>query len=126
MQACLRRFQADGEIVSDDDLRYLSPLMRRHLGLYGQYNFNQALIAQATASGLTVNDYLAQLLGLSSNGRQENGAHEPTPYELVEDILDSITFDSSVPDPDPSAQPRKTAFGQLVAEKLRKQGLNIP
>jgi hypothetical protein len=40
MQACLRRFQADGEIVSDDDLRYLSPLMRRRLGLYGQYNFN--------------------------------------------------------------------------------------
>jgi len=38
MQACLRRFQADGEIVSDDDLRYLSPLMRRRLGLYGQYN----------------------------------------------------------------------------------------
>jgi len=37
MQACLRRFQADGEIVSDDDLRYLSPLMRRRLGLYGQY-----------------------------------------------------------------------------------------
>jgi hypothetical protein len=40
MQACLRRFQADGEIVSDDDLRYLSPLMRRLLVLYGQYNFN--------------------------------------------------------------------------------------
>jgi hypothetical protein len=37
MQACLRRFQSDCEIVSDDDLRYLSPLMRRHLGLYGQY-----------------------------------------------------------------------------------------
>ena len=40
MQACLRRMQADGEAVSDDDLRYLSPLMRRHLGLYGQYNFD--------------------------------------------------------------------------------------
>ena len=40
MQACLWRSQADGEIVSDDDLRYLSPLMRRHLGLSGQYNFN--------------------------------------------------------------------------------------
>ena len=29
MQACLRKFQADGEIVSDDDLRYLPPLTRR-------------------------------------------------------------------------------------------------
>lgn len=85
----------------------------------------QAIVAQATASGLTVNDYLSQLLGLS-NGHKENGAHEPTPYELVEDIFDSITFDSSVPDPDPSAQPRSSALGQLVAEKLRKQGLQIP
>ena len=28
IQACIRRLQADGETLSDDDLRYPSPLMR--------------------------------------------------------------------------------------------------
>jgi TnpA family transposase len=50
MQACIRRLQADGEAVSDDDLRYLSPLMRRHLGLYGQYNFNVKRFASVPAA----------------------------------------------------------------------------
>jgi TnpA family transposase len=47
MQACIRRLQADGDAVSDDDLRYLSPLLRRHLGLYGQYNFDVRRFASA-------------------------------------------------------------------------------
>jgi len=47
MQACIRRLQSDGEAVSDDDLRYLSPLLRRHLGLYGQYNFDVRRFASA-------------------------------------------------------------------------------
>lgn len=50
MQACLRRLQADGETISDDDLRYLSPLMRRHLGLYGQYNFDLRKFASVPAA----------------------------------------------------------------------------
>lgn len=40
LQACLRRLQADGESVGEEDLRYLSPLMRRHIGVYGQYQFD--------------------------------------------------------------------------------------
>jgi TnpA family transposase len=50
MQACLRRLQADGETITDDDLRYLSPLMRRHLGLYGQYNFDLRKFASVPAA----------------------------------------------------------------------------
>jgi TnpA family transposase len=50
MQACIRRLQADGETISDDDLRYLSPLMRRHLGLYGQYNFDVRRVASVSAA----------------------------------------------------------------------------
>jgi len=80
----------------------------------------QAIISQASASGLTVNEYLSQLLGLS-NGQKENGAHEPTPYELVADILDSITFDSSVPDPDPDSQPDPNEIGALLLQEHRKQ-----
>jgi hypothetical protein len=40
LQACLRRLRTDGHTVDDADLRFLSPLMRRHLGLYGQYTFD--------------------------------------------------------------------------------------
>jgi len=39
LDACLRRLRADGSAVADADLRFLSPLMRRHLGIYGQYTF---------------------------------------------------------------------------------------
>jgi hypothetical protein len=27
-------------IGDDEDLRYLSPLLRHHIGIYGQYNFD--------------------------------------------------------------------------------------
>lgn len=40
LQACVRRLRADGVPVEDADLRFLSPLMRRHLGFYGQYTFD--------------------------------------------------------------------------------------
>jgi TnpA family transposase len=40
LQACLRKMRAEGEEVNDDDLRYLSPLLRQHIGIYGQYNFD--------------------------------------------------------------------------------------
>jgi TnpA family transposase len=40
MQACLRRLKADGRPVADDDLKHLSPLLREHIGIYGQYSFD--------------------------------------------------------------------------------------
>jgi TnpA family transposase len=40
IQACLRRLKADGRPVEDDDLKHLSPLLREHIGIYGQYNFD--------------------------------------------------------------------------------------
>lgn len=40
LQACLKKLRADGEEVKDEDLRYLSPLLRQHIGIYGRYNFD--------------------------------------------------------------------------------------
>jgi hypothetical protein len=40
----------------------------------------QALIAQADESGLSVNDYLAQLLGLTNKQDDENA--DPPPHAL--------------------------------------------
>ncbi len=40
LQACLRRLRAEDYPVDDADLPFLSPLVRRHLGLYGQYTFD--------------------------------------------------------------------------------------
>ncbi len=53
LQACVRRLRADNYPLDDADLRFLSPLMRRHLGLYGQYTFDvQRYGATATAETL--------------------------------------------------------------------------
>jgi len=49
LQACLRRLRADGYPLDDKDLRFLSPLMRRHLGIYGQYTFDVQRYGSATA-----------------------------------------------------------------------------
>ena len=40
IQACLKKLRADGYQVNDEDLRFLSPLSRQHLGLYGRYEFD--------------------------------------------------------------------------------------
>jgi TnpA family transposase len=40
LQACVKTLRAGGEQVNDDDLRYQSPLLRHHIGIYGQYNFD--------------------------------------------------------------------------------------
>jgi TnpA family transposase len=40
LQACVKKLRSDGEQVIDDDLRYVSPLLRHHIGIYGQYNFD--------------------------------------------------------------------------------------
>ncbi len=39
-QACVRKLRSDSEPVNNDDLRYVSPLLRHHIGIYGQYNFD--------------------------------------------------------------------------------------
>jgi TnpA family transposase len=40
IQACLRRLRADGRPIEDDALKHLSPLLRSHIGVYGQYSFD--------------------------------------------------------------------------------------
>ncbi len=40
IQACVRRLKADGRPVEEDDLKHLSPLLREHIGIYGQYTFD--------------------------------------------------------------------------------------
>ena len=78
----------------------------------------QAIIAQATACGLTVNDYLSRLLGLS-NGRDDELALAPD--DSIDDLLG--VFDSSTPFERP--QRELDAFGKGVISKLEKQGLKL-
>ncbi|MCI0393082.1 MAG: Tn3 family transposase [Acidobacteria bacterium] len=40
IQACLRRLKADGRPVEENDLKHLSPLLRDHIAIYGQYSFD--------------------------------------------------------------------------------------
>jgi len=85
------------------------------------------LQAIADALQLSLDDYLARIAALvplhPANG--ERKAQEERPLaELLEGLVGVI--DSSAPDPDPSAQPRHTLFGQLLIEKFRKQGLKLP
>jgi TnpA family transposase len=50
LQACLQRLREDGHRIEDTDLRFLSPLMRRHIGIYGQYRFDVQQYGEAAAS----------------------------------------------------------------------------
>ena len=38
LQACIKKLRAEGVEVKDEDLRFLSPLLRHHIGIYGQYS----------------------------------------------------------------------------------------
>jgi TnpA family transposase len=49
LQACLRRLRAEGQPMDDTDLRFLSPLMQRHIGIYGQYRFDVQQYGAAAA-----------------------------------------------------------------------------
>ena len=40
LQACIKKLRAEGVEVKDEDLRFLSPLLRHHIGIYGQYSFD--------------------------------------------------------------------------------------
>lgn len=86
------------------------------------------LQAIAAALQLSVDGYLEKVTELvplpappAANGQPGVGK---TPFELGQAFIGAI--DSSVPDPDPAAQPHDTVMGRLVAEKLRKQGLKLP
>lgn len=48
----------------------------------------QALIAQATASGLSVEDYLKRLLGLAENVRQTRGGSVEQFIEAMESLAE--------------------------------------
>lgn len=84
------------------------------------------LQAIADALQLSLDDYLARIAALVPihPANEEQKAQEERPLaELLDGLVGVI--DSSVPDPDPSAQPRHTLFGQLLVEKFRKQGLKL-
>ncbi|MCA1603613.1 MAG: transposase, partial [Acidobacteria bacterium] len=40
IQACIRKLERDGSQIDKEDLRFLSPTMRKHIGIYGQYRFD--------------------------------------------------------------------------------------
>jgi TnpA family transposase len=50
IQACMRRLKADGRPVEEDDLKHLSPLLREHIGIYGQYSFDLKRYESAPAA----------------------------------------------------------------------------
>ncbi len=86
----------------------------------------QAIIAQAAASGLSVNDYLARLLKLAlTNGLPQELALAEVPQEPIEKLFDELSGVVDSRAPDPSSPPRPTLFGQLLTEEFRKQGLKF-
>ena len=79
----------------------------------------------AAAQNLSIQEYLEKLASdivFAENGNGYAQQQEKSPYELGKDFIGSI--DSSIIDPD--AKPHKTAFGELLVEKYKKQGLRLP
>lgn len=54
LQACLKRLRADGKVIQEEDLRYLSPHIRQHIGIYGRYNFDLTRLGASP----TVEDFI--------------------------------------------------------------------
>ena len=88
------------------------------------------LQAIAQALQLSIDGYLEKVTELvplpetiETNG-QAPATEAKTPFELGQAFIGAI--DSSVPDPDPAARPHDTLLGRMVAEKLKKQGLQLP
>jgi hypothetical protein len=77
----------------------------------------------AAALNLSIQEYLDRIAGLLYSGQNGEAYHlqDKTPYELGKDFIGKI--DSGVPDP--AAKPHKTAFGELLLEKYKKQGLDL-
>lgn len=83
----------------------------------------QAIIAQATARGLTVDDYLRQALGLMNvHEREEEISLSGTPFEDVEEYLG--VFDSSEQYEKPEIG--SDHFSREVIAKLKRQGIKLP
>ncbi len=83
------------------------------------------LQAIAASLRLSLDGYLekvAELVPLPETNGQP--AASKTPYELGQAFIGAT--DSSVLDPDPAARPHDTLLGRMVAEKLKKQGLQLP
>ena len=81
----------------------------------------EAIIVKATASGLSINDYLARLLELS-NGHDEDLSLSGTPFENVEDLLGVFDSRESLERP----ERERDAFEREVIAKLERQGLKLP
>jgi hypothetical protein len=86
----------------------------------------RALIAQATASGLSIDDYLRNLLGLNQETELSlAGTNEQQSLTAIEPIDEFLgVFDSREPF---ERKPReRDAFGKGVIAKLEKQGIKLP
>jgi hypothetical protein len=80
--------------------------------------------AAATALNLSLQEYLERLAVLiySERGGEIIQSQDKTPYELGKDFIGKV--DSSIFDL--ASKPHKTAFGELLLEKYKKQGLDLP
>jgi hypothetical protein len=81
----------------------------------------QAIIAKATARGLSINDYLTQLLGLENDHEGEISL-SGTPWEDVEHLIGA--FDSR--EPFERSGIEQDAFTRGVIADLARQGIKLP
>lgn len=80
--------------------------------------------AAAAALNLSTQEYLERVAALLYSGRSSDldQSQGKTPYELGKEFIGKI--DSGIQDS--SARPHKTVFGELLLEKYKKQGLDLP
>jgi len=85
-----------------------------------------ALVDEAQSRGVSVEEWIQY--HLPEGGAEQNG-HAPETEETIGERLERKgligIIDSSQPI-DPSSPPIRTPFFEIIAEKLRKQGLIIP
>jgi hypothetical protein len=81
----------------------------------------QAIVTKAALRGLSINDYLAQLLRLE-NGHEEEISLSGTPWEDVEHLIGS--FDSREPFEQPLVE--QDTFTRSVIADLARQGIKLP
>lgn len=78
----------------------------------------------AAALNLSIQEYLERVAELLYSERSSDldQSQGKTPYELGKEFIGKIN--SSILDS--SVKPHKTAFGELLLEKYKKQGLDLP